>query len=128
MFVSCIVKNYFSKKTFRNYAKYEHDNFREELKRVNRQIECDALGNQMVSNHYVDQLWTSFKHLFIAVADNHAPLRSKRTCGIQTRWMSGQIKKIMYQRDHQLKKARLSNRDEDWKLDRSAAKSSHDSD
>ena len=99
MFVSCIVKNY-QQKTFRNYAKYEHDNFREELKHVNWQIECDALGNQTESIHYVDRLWTSFKHLFIAVADNHAPLMSKRTRGTQTPWMSGQIKKVMYQRDH----------------------------
>ena len=44
---------------------------------------------------------------------------SKITRGIQTPWMSGQIKKGMYQRDHQLKKARLSNTDEDWKLYRS---------
>ena len=106
-------------KTFRNYAKYEQNKFCEELKRVDWQIECDALGNQTESVHYVDQLWTSFKHLFIAVADNHAPLMSKKTRGKQTPWMSGQIKKVMYQRDNQLKKAKLSNRDEDWKLYRS---------
>ena len=100
-------------KTFQNYAKYEHNKFCEELKRVDWQIECDALGNQTESVHYVDQLWTIFKHLFIAVADNHAPLMSKKTGGIQTPWMSSQIKKVMYQRDNQLKKARLSNRDED---------------
>lgn len=106
-------------KTFRNYAKYEHNKFCDELKRVDWQTECDALGNQTESIHYVDQLWTSFKHLFIAVADKHAPLMSKKTRGIQTPWMSGQIKNVMYQRDHHLKKARLSNRDEDWNLYRS---------
>ena len=87
-------------KTFRIYAKYEHNKFCEELKRVDWQIECDALGNQTESVQYVDQLWTaSFEHLFIAVADKHAPLMSKKTRGIQTPWMSGQIKKGMYQRD-----------------------------
>lgn len=82
-------------KTFRNYAKYEQDKFCEELKRVDWQTECDAPGNQTESIHYVDQLWTSFKNLFIVIADKHAPLISKITRGIQTPWMSGQIKKVI---------------------------------
>ena len=44
---------------------------------------------------------------------------SKKIRGKQTPWMSGQIKKVMYQRDNQLKKAKRSNRDKDWKLYRS---------
>ena len=75
-------------KTFRNYTKYEHDKFCEELKRVDWQTECDAFGNQTGSIHYVDQLWISFKNLFMAIADRHAPMISKRTRGIQTSWMS----------------------------------------
>lgn len=82
-------------KTFRNYAKYEHDKLCEELKRVDWRTECDPSGNQMEGIH-----WTSFKNLFIAIADKHAPLISKRTRSIQTPWMSGQIKKVMYQRDY----------------------------
>ena len=45
-------------KTLGNYAKFKHDKFCKELKKhVNLQTECVALGNQMESMHYVDQLW-----------------------------------------------------------------------
>ena len=60
-------------KTFRSYANYESEKFCAELKRVNWEEDVDAPGNKS------DNL--SFRKLFLAVADKHAPLISKKNSG-----------------------------------------------
>ena len=68
-------------KTFRSYANYESEKFCAELKRVNWEEDVDAPGNKSDNLCYVDQLWLSFRKLFLAVADKHAPLISKKNSG-----------------------------------------------
>ena len=66
------------------------------------------------------RLWISFKNSFLSIVDKHAPLITKKNPrGIESPWMSGEIKKVMHQHDFQLRKARRSNADEDWKTYRS---------
>ena len=49
------------------------------------------------------------------VAERHAPLIQKRVHGFQNcPWVSSKIKQDIRQRDYYLKKARKTNRDEDW--------------
>lgn len=99
-------------KVFRNYAKYDSNKFCEELRGVVWYDENDSSWTPIAG---VNELWTSFKSSFLKVADRHAPLIQKRVRGLNTcKWMNGQLKHDMRQRDYLLKKARKSNHDEDW--------------
>ena len=101
-------------KVFRNYAKYDPTMFSDDLKSVDWNIDQDPSGINERQD-CVDELWSDFKAKFVAVADRHAPLIPKKVRSIDNcPWMTGKIKKDIHQRDYLLKKARKTNRDEDW--------------
>ena len=56
-------------KTFRNYAHFNVDAFRKDLKGVNWNSAPGPDGPVIV-----DKLWHDFKREFITIADRHAPL------------------------------------------------------
>jgi len=64
-------------KTFRNYAHFNVDAFREDVKGVNWN---SAPGPDEPA--IVDDLWHDFKREFVTVADRHAPLTQSRVRGI----------------------------------------------
>ena len=93
------------------------DNGAEEAVTEACNLMCAKLNNCVIAK--LNQLWISFKNSFLSIVGKHAPLITKKTRGIESPWMSGQIKKAMHQRDFQLRRARRSNADEDWKTYRS---------
>ena len=108
-------------KVFRNYAKYDPAKFCDDLRGVDWDGNVDSSGTTNEHNVCVDELWSNFKSSFLTVADRHAPLIQKRVRGLDNcPWMTGQIKRDIRQCEYFLRKARKSNRDEDWLAYRSA--------
>ena len=94
-------------KIFRNYAKYDRDDFCEDLKKID--FDCS------MDNTDVNELWHSFKEKFTSVAERHAPTILKRVRGLNNcPWLNNSIKRQMRQRDFLLKKARKSGLQVDW--------------
>ena len=60
-------------KTFRNYAHFNIDAFRKDLKGVNRNSATGPNGPPIV-----DDLWHDFKREFVTIADHHASLMQRR--------------------------------------------------
>jgi hypothetical protein len=84
-------------KTFRNYANYDSDKFREDL----RNIDFD-----LPNNRDVNELWKSFKEQFSIIAERHAPSIVKRVRGLNNcPWLNATIKSQMRQRDYLQKKS-----------------------
>ena len=97
-----------------NYAKYDPTMFSDDLKSVDWNIDRDPSGINERQD-CVDELWSDFKAKFVAAANRHALLIQKKVRGIDNcPWMTGKIKKDIRQSDYLLKKARKTNRDEDW--------------
>ena len=98
-------------KTFRNYAHFNVDAFRKDLKGVNWNSAPCPDGPVIV-----DKLWHDFKREFITIADRHAPLTQRRVRGIDNcPWLNKSIKATMRQRDYLHKSRALkSNSSEDW--------------
>ena len=98
-------------KTFRNYANYNPSDFRRDLEGVTWNSVSTPDGPPVG----VNDLWTDFKRAFVTVADRHAPVIQKRVRGVDNcPWLNRSIKVNMRQRDYFLKKARKTNRSEDW--------------
>ncbi|CAB3991987.1 Hypothetical predicted protein [Paramuricea clavata] len=96
-------------RTVRNYAKYDAAKFCEDCVNVfnNTLVDTSCLS--------VKELWLRFKSLFTEIADRHAPLMNKKVrSNHPCAWINSEIKKEIRQRDHELKKARKSNSNEDW--------------
>ena len=63
----------------------------------------------------VELMWEKFKTAFVTVADRHAPSITKRVRRIDNRpWITGEIKRDIWQREYHLKKARKLNCNECW--------------
>ena len=97
-------------KTFRNYAHFNVDAFRKDLKGVTWNSAPGPDGPAIV-----DDLWHDFKRKFVTIADRHAPLTQRRVRGIDNcPWLNKSIKVTMRQRDYFHKKAIKSNASEHW--------------
>ena len=64
-------------KTFRNYAHFNVDAFRKDLKGVTWNSVRGPYGPAIV-----DDLWYDFKRKFVTIADRHAPMTQRRVRGI----------------------------------------------
>ena len=98
---------------FRNVRKFNVEGFLNDLYML-PWIELDSKQN-------VDQMWESWKTLFLKVLDKHAPKRSKR---IRKKgnvlWFNKTVKNKLFQRDHFKRVAIKTNNENDWKLYRSS--------
>ena len=76
---------------------------------------------ELDSKQNVDQMWGSWKTLFLKVLDQHAPKRSKR---IRKKgyvpWFNKTVKNKLFQRDRFKRVAIKTNNENDWKLYRSS--------
>lgn len=61
-----------------------------------------------------EEAWNSFKDLFKSVADNHAPIMTRRVRGKSLPWITPDIKRLMKQRDYHHKKAVKTNDESSW--------------
>ena len=100
-------------KTFRNYARYNPDEFCKDLKDIDWSTQLNSQEYREVND--VELMWEKFKTTFVTVADRHAPSITKRVRGIDNcPWMTGEIKRDIRQREYHLKKARKLNCNEYW--------------
>ncbi|XP_057299399.1 uncharacterized protein LOC130630019 [Hydractinia symbiolongicarpus] len=90
----------------RNYAKYNHEDFQEDLR------SRDWSRLYMMTN--VNAAWLYFKQILFLILDKHAPTIEKRVKGKRCPWLPNDIKKDMNTRDQLLRKARKSNKGSDW--------------
>ena len=49
--------------------------------------------------HNPDFAWDIWQHMFLDIADNHAPLKKKRVRGISSPLITPELKRLMAQRD-----------------------------
>ncbi|XP_033759601.1 uncharacterized protein LOC117341849 [Pecten maximus] len=64
----------------------------------------------------VDDVWASFKDLFMSVIDKHAPFHEKRVKAHSEKWINDDIINEMHNRDYLHDKARKTKSDSDWAL------------
>ena len=105
-------------RTYRNYANYDPISCSKELE-LNLQATdgppSGHVNNSQSDEQDVEVLWNEFRSIFVSTADRHAPkiqkrVRRKDGCS----WMTGEIKRLIRQREFLLRKARKTNKDEDW--------------
>ena len=98
---------------FRNFRKFNAESFLNYLYML-PWVELDSKKN-------VDQMWKSWKTLFLKVLDKHAPKRSKR---IRRKgnvpWFNKTVKNKLFQRDRFKRVAIKTNNENDWKLYKSS--------
>ena len=61
-----------------------------------------------------EEAWNSFKDMFMAVADNHVPVVTRRVRGKSLPWITLHIKNLMKQRDYHKKMAIKTNEEHYW--------------
>ena len=91
--------------TFRNYKKFEIQRFLDDVKRVAQNFDCE--DNLQV-------LWSNFRNKFIEVSDKHAPFVTRRLKNRMNPWITHEIVKLMYRRDHVKQKAVKSKCQTKW--------------
>ena len=64
--------------------------------------------------HNPDIAWDIWQHMFLDIADSHAPLKKKRVKGISSPWITPELKRLMFQRDKLKKLASRFPTDGNW--------------
>ena len=90
----------------RNYSTFDSLKFRNELS----QLPWDTLNN------YSDpeSMWQAWKNMFLSVADQHAPVKTKRVRRTASPWLTHEIKLLIIKRDGAKLSARNSNDPKLW--------------
>ena len=73
-----------------------------------------APWEQVYSCQDVNEAWSTWHSLFMAIINHHAPIKSKRIRGASLPWLDGDILKLMRQRDCASKLAKRSGSQDDW--------------
>ena len=95
----------------RSYKNYSAPNFVRDL----HSASWDVINTSLT----VDEAWTSFKDIFVTIADRHAPTRTRRVRSNTLPWMTDQIRALITQRNFHHKKAKKSGSSYDWQEYRS---------
>ena len=90
----------------RNMKRFNHNSFREDL--------LAQPWEQIVLESYTDSMWALWKKLFLEVLDKHAPVQRirKRKSGVP--WLTGEIKKIIFERDKLKREAMVTGSRAAW--------------
>ena len=75
----------------------------------------DMSWNEVYRESDVDKSYCSFVSTFKKIVDKHAPLKTKRVKQKNVQWITKEIREMISQRDKQVKKARKTGHEEDWK-------------
>lgn len=94
------------KVTSRNYRKYNKNDFKSELRQ--------QPWSNILNFNDADGAWSTFKSVFRAIVDKHAPLVERNVRGKDCPWLTDDIRSKMKDRDYHLRKARKTNLGEDW--------------
>ena len=104
--------------TYRSYANYDPFSFSKESEIKLQATEGPPSGhvnNSQSDEQDVEVLWNEFRSTFVYTADRHAPIIQKCVRGNDgCSWMTGEIKLLIRQCEFLLRKARKTNKDEDW--------------
>ena len=92
--------------TCRNFTNYDQKLFCDDLNSVN--------FDDVFSSSCVNKAWTFFRNVLQQCIDKHAPLISKKVKGRLCPWLTQDVKREMNLRDGLLRKARQTNRENDW--------------
>ena len=94
--------------TCRNFRNFDRQSFRNDI------------SSQSWKSVYAfcdpNEMWQEWKHTFLAIANKHASLRTKRICARSSPWITSGIKGLMHKRDILKIKAIKSNAPSDWML------------
>ena len=93
--------------TFRDYKRFDTENFIEEIKSVFN-------NDTFTGINCVESIWSSFKLAFNKVCDKHAPIRTFRVKDRFNPWMDQEILNLMYERDNLHSKARKTDDTNLW--------------
>ena len=90
----------------RNMKRFNHNSFREDL--------LAQPWEKIVLESYTDSMWALWKKFFLEVLDKHAPVQRirKRNSGVP--WLTGEIKKIIFERDKLKRKAMVTGSRAAW--------------
>ena len=58
--------------------------------------------------------WETWKKFFLQIANKHAPIKKRRVRKISAPWLTAEIKKLMWERDHLKRKAVITKDESDW--------------
>ena len=95
----------------RSFKNYDKSAFVRDLAQVPwSNVDSACTGENACVNDTV-HLW---EHLFLDVADVHAPIKTRRRKGDQTPWVTSKLSEIRRDRDYHHKKARKSNSKYHW--------------
>ena len=95
--------------TTRQFKKFKADEFKKDLKKA----PWDTILNNHQDNPEV--MWNKWKEIFLTIADNHAPLKTRRVRNKVSPWLTPQIRKHIIERDCLKKQAIKSGAVEHWK-------------
>ena len=94
--------------TYRNFRNFDTQSFRNDI------------SSQSWESVYAltdpNEMWQEWKQTFLAIANKHAPLRTKRVRARSSPWITSGIKSLMHKRDILKIKAIKSNAPNDWML------------
>ena len=94
--------------TYRNFRNFDRQSFRNDI----------SFQSWDSVNAFFDpnEMWQEWKHAFLAIANKHAPLRTKRVRARISPWITSRIKGLMHTRDILKIKAIMLNAPTDWML------------
>ena len=95
--------------TSRQFKNFKAEKFRSELKNV----PWDAI---LTNTNDPNELWGKWKEVFLSIANNHAPIKTRRVRNKDSPWLSSQIRKLIIERDVLKKQAIKTGNTEHWKL------------
>ena len=76
---------------FRNFKNFQAQDFRADL--------SSLPWDDIKSHDNVDDMWRTWKNLFLAVINKHAPIKKRRTRNKKFPWLNNKIKQQMFSRD-----------------------------
>ena len=77
--------------TYRNFKNFDRESFRNDISSPSWESVyafCDP-----------NEMWQEWKHTFLAIANKHAPLRTKRVRARSSPWITSGMKSLMHKRD-----------------------------
>ena len=94
--------------TYRNFKNFDRESFRNDI--------LFPSWESVYAFYDPNEMRQEWKHTFLAIANKHAPLRTKRVRARSSPWITSGIKGLMHKRDILKIKAIKSNAPNDWML------------
>ena len=87
---ACQITQNHNEVIYRDFTQFNHYSFTEDIKAANEQF----------VNHDTEITWEMWKNVFLEICNKHAPLIKARLKARKNPWITPDIVKMMYERDH----------------------------